>query len=579
MKWADSGSNSASSSVGTIQRVVEALTLTLVLVPLWLLTRDLFAGSSAAFAARTGMDDGLMANLRAGNAYHAWFFYEAIFAISRWTGVDYLTWVRVCTTGIVLALFGVQARAACRLLALSPPDARWLALSAMLTPVWYTLASSDITAIVVWWCFMLVGWWLFAAAPQEASAWRQPRCWLGFALISLSFTWPSLAAFALALQACLCFVERDVRAEHLRRGVWIFLAAVLVYAWLRWGVPPSGYFAAGYNNVLLFSAQPSDWVRMVRAAAMFGTWLVVPLTAVLLGSLLVLALSMREAPLGSESSSAGGPGAIRLVAFGAFLLAAASSTYVLVGKGPPLFTPRAYGQGITEQLLRAAHDGWFAPTWANTSGRHAFLVAFPLAALCWGMLLATERRWSARPLPSGLRFAAIALAFAVWLVPSYHNKLSHQAAELSLVKGLKTQPAPPPGIVSLRYEPVSDWFIGPGDSNMIAMDAWGDPSRYTLFHGIDAAERELQWIYHAYFKAQGGLIDSPTARFNAVSGFPGESCVTQYVATLPALSWVDTWLAGVMPHRVPAAGVDRVASRCDPPYAVPNPMPDKRIIP
>ncbi len=563
-----------SSKLTASQRWTECLLLLVVIVPLWLLTRDLFAGSAAAFAEQTGLRDGLREQLRAGNAFHAIVFYEMVMSLGDWTGWGYLFWARVVASLLVIGVFAEQAHVAQRLFGFDREAARWLSLAATLTPFWYTLASSDITAIALWWWLMLLGWRI-ASDPSRHSLVRV----IGLPVLALSFTWPSLMVFALAMQGCLWWRDEALRRRHLAMGMVMLAVAVTMYSLVRWVVPPSGYFSGTYNVVLITSSSPSDWLRMVRAAAMFGTWMVVPCLA----CALVMAW-VALGPAGTVSHSS--PVAVERIPAGTFaratlLLGAASLAYVAVGKGAPLFTPTAYGQGITEQLLRATHYGAFSPTWANTSQRHAVLLGLPLAAFSWALsawLLRVFGRGSALRSIRVL-FGSVAIAFLVWLVPSYHNKLAHQAAELSLVGGLRQVSPPPPGFVSLRYGPVADWFIGPGDSNLILRTAWGSSVHYSLFHAIDAAEREQQWIFHAYVKAQGGVLGGPVAHFNGFQGPLNEACMSTFEASLPVLGFAQIWTAGLWPDAVPPAQVRLHSSDCREGRTLPNPMPGKRIIP
>jgi hypothetical protein len=350
-------------------------------------------------------------------------------------------------------------------------------------------------------------------------------------------------------------------------------AAVSVYVTMRLLAPPRQIFVE--YNVLLNPLRPEDLRRMVRSLLMFLTWGAIPLLALAVAA---IAASLQPRQEGGTSSQS----LPWLAMSGAvFLCCAAAFPYVMVGKGPPIFTVIGLGNSVTEQVLASAHSGPLAPTWANTSGRHGFLFAVPVAFLTWFLVRALLQRLGAgrRGLSAGAVFLIVLPVFLFWVIPAYQNKLETQYTEISLTKGLKALPAPPAGVVSLHYVPATDWAIWSVNANLMMREAWGRSDYFGMFYAVDGYRDDLLWQYHAYVRAQGGLRSNLLQHMVAMHDFPGEDCVSRYDAKLPAVGWVSAWRSGLQPDSVPAAQVTAVDSSCKPGNMLPNPTPDKKIIP
>ncbi len=555
---------------GPAVRVVQALILVLLISPQWLVTRDLFDGSTIALAASLNNPDGLYFWLSNGNWLLAVLFFKLCFAVSDLLGIGYLPVVKLAVTAMLLGLYAEIVLLGRRLFGLASNEARLVGLLCLASPSLYIFVNSGAVPI------LLCVWLVFLGHRLYWSSRLGVRL-AGLAVLAASFQLNSNLVFALALEVVYLWRFATQRRARIKWFVVLFLTAVSVYATMRLLAPPRQIFVE-YNN-LLNPLNADDLRRMVRATAMFLTWGVIPLTVLVA----VAMASLRKGPGPAHLAGAAQQGAnvpwFAVLAAG-FLCAAAAFPYVMVGKGPPLFTYLGYGTGLTEQVLRAAHGGPLAPTWANTSARHGLLYAVPLALLTWFIARTVHHRLQSATarLGSTALFLVVLPLFLVWVLPAYKNKLEMQYAETSLVKGLRALPPAPAGVVDLRYAPVSDWLVWPNAATAVLRDAWGPSHYYAMFHSLDAYRDDLQWQYHAYFKGPGGMKSPVIQRSVGMDGFPGEDCQTRYEAVLPSPGLLDALVSGLLEHRVPAAQVRQLESTCRPDQQLPNPTPEKKAI-
>lgn len=555
-------------------RWLQVLVLLLVIGPQWLVTRDLFDGSTVALASALDNPDGLYFWLSNANWLLAVLFFKLCFGLSHLTGIDYLPIVKLAVTGMLLGMYLEFASLGRRLFGLAPREAGLVGLLCLASPSIYIFVNSGAVPILLCGWLMFLGHRLFW---HERLAVRLA----GLAVLAASFQLNSNLVLALALEVA--FLYR----RYLDGGPWrarlkwfalLALTAVSVYGTMRLVAPPRQMFVE-YNQ-LLNPLHADDLRRMLRAVAMFMTWGIVPLAALVLVAV-AGTLTRGRAATGTPVPQPAVGGFALLAAL--FLCAAAVFPYVMVGKGPPLFAYlglAGQGAGLTEQVLRAAHAGPLAPTWANTSARHGLLFAPMLALLTWCLARALlQRLQGAAPRlgTTGL-FLLVLPLFLFWLLPAYHNKMQMQHAEVSLARGLKALPSAPPGIVELRYTPVSDWLIWSNAATGILREAWGQASYYAMFYSIDAYRDDMQWQYHAYFKNHQGMKSDIVQHSVGMARFPGEDCITRYEAVLPRAGLATLLLTAFRPGAVEPAQVRLVDSRCAPGQQLPNPMPDRKAI-
>ena len=547
---------------------LQLIMLLLTIGPLWLVTRDLFDGASVAYASLIGNTDGLYKWAADCNWPVAIYIYKVVFALSAALDVPYWLLIKIFVTVVLLGLVFECKRLATDVFGLDDAPARLLALLCLASPSLYTLVSSAIVPIVfcIWLAFL--GHRLFWSPKLAVRL-------AGLSIMVVSFQLNSSMVFVLALDVVYLYRFAGVRKQRLAWFALLFLSALAVYVTMRVLAPPRQVFVE-YNR-LLNPFKAAELLRIVRACAMFMTWGLIPLAG-----LLLVWITSRWSRDGRMASTLGMLRSLLSwqVLCCLFLCASAIFPYVMVGKGAPLFTLTGYGQGITEQVLRATHDGPFAPTWANTSGRHALFFAIPLAMLTWFLCAQLRERMTGKnqgsaPVPL---FMLLAPLFLFWVLGSFGNKLANQAAETSLLNGLKQIVPAPPGVVEIKYVPGSDWLIWTSAAGTLLQQAWGVSHYYAMFYSLDAYRDDMQWQYHAYIRQTGALEAPLIQNYLSMSGFPGEECTTRYEAELPSsLPWL--LLSGVLPARAPAARVTLLGTHCDKSYTMPNPTPEKILIP
>lgn len=550
---------------------LQALVLLLVIGPQWLVTRDLFDGSTVALASALNNPDGLYFWLSNANWLLAVLFFKLCFAVAHLAGIDYLPIVKLAVTGMLLGMYSEFASLARRLFGLAPREAGLVGLLCLASPSIYIFVNSGAVPILVCVWLMFLGHRLFWHGRLSVRL-------AGLAVLAASFQLNSNLVLALALEVVYLYRQYSGGGPWRARIKWfvlLALTAVSVYGTMRLLAPPRQMFVE-YNQ-LLNPLRADDARRMVRATAMFMTWGIIPLSVLALVAV-AGGLARGRGAAGTAAWRPASEGFALLAAL--FLCAAAIFPYVMVGKGPPLFAYLGLGDGLTEQVLRASHAGPLAPTWANTSARHGLLFAPMLALLTWFLARALLRRLQGaapRLGTTGLFLLALPV-FLFWLLPAYHNKMQMQHAEVSLARGLKALPPAPPGVVELRYAPVSDWLIWSNAATGILREAWGQASYYAMFYSIDAYRDDMQWQYHAYFKNHQGMKSDIVQHSVGMAHFPGEDCITRYEAVLPQASLATLLLTAFRADAVEPAQVRLVDSRCAPGQQLRNPMPDRKAI-
>jgi len=545
---------------------VVALTLFVLIAPNWLLTRDFADGAVVSFARHIGNTDGLFAWLRDSNWLLAIAFYKVVFALSDFTGVGYLLLSKCAVSLLLVALYVECALWARDVFKLPANQASLAALLCVASPSLYTLANS--TAVVNLLCIYLVFFGHRLYWNDKISV----RL-VGLVLLIMSFQVNSNLVFALALEMIRLWRFKPQRKLWLVWFLALLVAAVCVYFSIRIFFPPKQLFVQ-YNQ-FLNPLNSQDFLRMVRVVVMFLTWGIIPLGAIL--AIAVASFFTRNRLLVSRLQKAETQTKPGLLLALVFLAGAAAFPYVMVGKGPPLFTFTAYGSGLSEQVFRAAYPGPIAPTWANTSTRHGFLFSIPIGLMTWIAATLMIQKLKMRLSPVGL-FALLLPLALVWVLPAYSNKLQNQWVEISLLKGFQALPPAKPGIVDLRYQPVSSWLIWTASANVILREAWGTSAYLGFFHSLDAYRDDLYWQYHTYFIDKGVLQKRLLQNSAAMDGFPGADCYTKYQAEWPAATLLQMTLAGWFPETVPATSIRQLESSCQVGRVLPNPKQGKKVI-
>jgi hypothetical protein len=552
-------------------RYLQLVALILLIGPQWIITRDLFDGATVAFAREIGNPDGLYYWFRNSNWLLTEFFFRVVFSISDLLGISYLTIVKFLVSLFLLGLYAEFFYLTQRLFDLEPDDSRFAGLLCLAAPLLHIWVNSCAVPMLLCSWLMFLGHRLFWNTRNSVRL-------AGLLLLAVSFQLNSNLVFALALDLVYLYRFHDQRWRRLKWFVSLFATAVAVYVTMRHIAPPKHIFAE-YNQILN-PFNKEDIRRIVRAILIFMSWCVIPFTVLAL--VMAVALVSRRkltAAVGTESGEKSD--ALYPILASAFLCLAAAFPYLVVGKGPPLFTFGGIGNGLTEQVLRVVYGSGLAPVWSSTSARHALLFGPPLALLTW-FLGSSLMQWLRGPLPrlpASALFALMLPLLLVWVLPAYTNRLMMQQAEISLVKGFKALPPAPAGAIDLRYGPVSDWLIWSNSAGMVLREAWGLSHYYAMFHSLDVYRDDLQWQYHAYIRATGGLTSSLMQHQMAMDQFPGERCISTYEAVLPSLSLIGRLMLVLKPNEVPAAQVTFKATECVDGRIMPNPYPDKKLIP
>ena len=543
-----------------------AITLLVLIAPHWLFTRDFADGAIVSFARLIGNTDALFAWLRDSNWLIAIAFYKIIFALSDFSGAGYLILTK-CALSVLIAVLYVECSLWAREVFKLPSDqASLAALLCVASPSLYTLANSTATVNLLCICLVFMGHRLYW---DEKTFVRL----VGLVLMVISFQVNSNLVFAVALELVRWWRCKQLRGNRLFWFLGLLTAVLCAYLFIRIFSPPRQLFTQ-YNQ-LLNPLNLDDLKRLIRVVVMFMTWGVIPMAALVLVAMTSF-FSRSRLPYSLHKNINVKTGFASLAAL-LFLAGAAVFPYVMVGKGAPLFTPTAYGSGLTEQVFRVAYSGPVAPTWANTSTRHGFILSIPVGLMTWiaaAMLIQKLKlRWS----PLGLYALLFPLAL-IWVLPAYANKLQNQWVEMSLIKGFQTLPPAKPGIVELRYQPISSWIIWTSSANVILREAWNSSAHLGFFHSLNVYRDDLYWQYHTYILDKGILQSRLLQNMAALDGFPGADCLTKYQGNWPSPTTWQMTFAGWLPDSVPAASIRQIDESCETGRELPNPIAGKKVI-
>lgn len=535
-------------------------------IPLYLLQQDMYDGVPLAFAFQHKVYEGFR-QWQLGSAWHlAYGFHMTLFALAEWLDVSRMLLVKLALLMAFIGLFFQYRWYLRELFGLDGDEAQAVAFLASLfiSPQIYAASLGAMLPALI----------LAGLAGYRLLRSRDPvRAVPGFLLVVVSFQLNSMLVFMPALHVGFMLARRRIERRELVLLAALLVAGIVFFLGRKFVFPPSGPYAT-YNAIRL----PTDWESMrpvLRAALMFLTWLVIPLTALAVACLWMLvrgewvwrAIRLSSVPAAWVSRA--------LVA--ALLFAAAAFPYAVVAKGPPLFTATALGTGITEQALRAFYAGPLAPGFSLTSGRHGVLLMLAMSMFIFlAAILPRELFGKSRQSLSVRAVLVIGLiAMLPWILGGAWNRLVQQRAEVALARGLAALPAAPPGVIELRYSPVSDWLLHTDTANRIAADAWGKPQYFAMMYSLPAYLRELQWQYNAFFKNIGGLHERWLQESHSMIGFPGERCLSRYSAVLAPASIAEVLLAGVSPSMVTPASVNIEDSQCIDGRKIDNPMPER----
>lgn len=535
-------------------------------LPLYLLQRDMYDGVPLAFAYEHKLYDGFR-EWQLGSAWHlAYVFHMTLFQVAQWLDVPRMLVVKLALLGAFVGLYFQYRWYLASLFRLPPGEARAFAFLAALfvSPQIYAASLGIMLPFFIW--AGLAGYRLLRHAGWPARV-------AGLALVVVSFQLNSMLVFVLALHVA--FAAAQGRVD---RRDWVLLAvlatsAVGFFLARKFVFPPSGPYA-GYNALRLPTSL--DSLRSVaRAALMYLTWMIIPLSA--------LALSLGWLKLRGQWQFNGWPRGdqrrlwLTRAGIAVFLFAAGAFPYAMVAKGAPLFTATALGNGVTEQALRQAWSGPLAPGFSLTSGRQGVLLMLPLAMLLFMATTLARELFARSPRALGLRATtAMALvAMLPWIGGGAWSRLAQQHAEIALVKGLAQLPAPPAGFVEVRYAPVTDWFLHNGPASQIAAQAWGRSHYFAVIYSLEAFRQEMHWLYSAYIKDIGGLRTPWIQHAHSMIDYPGERCISRYEATLPRAGFFEVVTAGLRPGAVSPAVTIHRDTDCRDDNRIDNPMPGR----
>ena len=550
------------------------LVIACFLAPLWLIRREMYDGIPIPFAIETGDFSGFREWMFGQRWFLTYWFYLGIGEICRSAGIDLVLLMRVILTACFMVQYFQYRWIFTHVFGLGGAAAA-LALVATLFPSLQIYASSLGPAMTVYLMAGLVGYRMVASDRGAAVTAA------GAVLVVLSYQLNSMVTLLVGLQICAMILGARRRRDLAVLGT-LLAAAVVFLVFRKLLTPPDGIYTS--YNAIQWPTSADAIKRMLRVLLMFGTWAVIPLCAFLAALALQLATGGRpQWQEGLRSAwlwlvSARGS---RLVAAWCVLLACATGPYLLAGKGPPLLTVTAWGNGITEQAIRQAYTSWIAPTFSVTSGRHALPLMICVALACWAMVA-----WAQRIAPSPERRRGLALwaGLAACVLPltglawgAVWNRLSQQHAEIALVQGLKTLPAPPAGLVDVAYRPAADWLVHLPAGNMIAAQAWGGWRYFGLFHGFPSYRDELLWIYHSGFVELGGATSGALQKIQPIASVPANPCMSSYTAELPASKLLQVLAAGWAPENVVPARVTFTKAVCAAQDIPPNPYPGRAV--
>ena len=126
---------------------------------------------------------------------------------------------------------------------------------------------------------------------------------------------------------------------------------------------------------------------------------------------------------------------------------------------------------------------------------------------------------------------------------------------------------------------MTDWLIWSQSAGVILQQAWGRASYWPSFHAVPAYHRDMLWQYDVYLRQTGGLTQPAMQHYLGAHGLTSEDCISRYRAILPAFDPGQVLLSGLHPDSVAAATISAEGSDCQPGRVLPNPTPDKKLIP
>jgi hypothetical protein len=523
------------------------LVFAMSILPLWGLSRDFHDGVIAEWAFATGRDGGLAQWLVPSNWWGHYALYRIAGALADATGMPVWVWIKTWMTVTVGGLCYEAYRLA-RLYGFGRRTALACTLLTATFPAWCVLYSSAVMHIGFGWLALLGHRWLF-----WAGGWRTAG---GLVLVALSFQVNANLVFQLALAAIAYGLQRDHRL--LGRLALVALAAIAYYFFFSIVQPPHGEYA-GYNQLLL-PANPANLLKIASTAALFASWGVLLVPAVVL-----VALWPRETGAARKAAAASTRTAGNRFWIALALTAAAVFPYAMVGKGPPLFL---VGPPIGESVIwtvYAATGSHFHLTVDAFTTRQAALMAVPFSMLgVAGIEWIAQRR--DRPYAAVAAGVSAAVVFqAAVLLTGHFRKWEQAHWDQSIVNALASLPPPAPGRVEIALAPTQAYLYHVFESNSLLWHAW----QRANWVGLAYYQSSPAWEERARARlpVYGRLMrQSQSTRDYLLMPDPGlldSDCVTRF-AIMPATPGTPASqiVSDVLRGSVPAGRVQGGATRC-----------------
>jgi hypothetical protein len=362
------------------------------------------------YAADLARPDGpaVMARLfqEVGRPIDMW-FYEPL----RWSGGDPVVWAKWLGAAAWIASAVCIATVLRRLARLHASVATAVGLLVVTLPIFDLLGElalwMNTACVLLFW----LAWVIVSRLPHLP---RWPALAARFAALALFFVSFNLNSNLVMFYAVAVAIAGlrlpDLRPATLRARLTAampchadFLALPVVFwLWKTWFTPTSGFYATGYNQPSLAPDRlASGYLGMARDFVLRGvmgffwspTWIAFALILAVAAM-----LAMRRSPFRQQFADAPHDGGLRLMGWGAFLLAAAAFPYVAVGQG-------------------LATEGWLT--------RNCILCPLPVALMVVGGLLSVNRWWL-RGFPTAW-FAGVVAIVVLGVGGCLHNYLVYQA--------------------------------------------------------------------------------------------------------------------------------------------------------
>lgn len=525
------------------------LVLALAVLPLWGLQRDFNDGVIAEWAYVTGQWAGVAEWLLPSNWWGHYALYRIAGFLGNASGVPTWVWIKLWMTAVVTGL-AYEAFRLAQLYGYSRRGAIAAAALAASFPAWAVLYSSAVMHIGFAWLAFLGHRWLFWHAGGRRAA--------GFALAVLSFQVNANLVLQSVLAALACGLQRGAPGGMPRgRLMAVVFAAAGYYAVFALLHPPRGEYE-NYNQLLLPTSL-ANIVKIASTSALFASWGVLLLPALMVTALWRRVRSEPAAPL----EAAARPAWHRL-GIAALLTAAAVIPYAMVGKGPPLFL---VGSPIGESVIwhvYAATGGSVHLTVNAFTLRQAALMAVPFALLAIALVeLLAARRRSDRAFAAGLG-AAVLTQLGVLLL-GHFSKWEQAHWDQSVVQALKRMPPPPAGRVEIVLTPTRPYMHHIFESNHLLWQAWGRTGWAGMVYYADNGYWEQRM--RAILPHWGELLQEgpATQHYLLMAGEPAGAagCVTR-IRAAPSTPQLTPWqrLAQIAGGTVTAAEVRQMDARC-----------------